>query len=119
MLAALPLGIGVLQTFGILGMLNLPLNPANMIALPLMLGLGVDYGVHIVHDYLEQRGPLPDVGLDGRGRARRLADDDRRLRRADDRQSSRPAKPRPRADDRRDAAACSRRSSCCRPCSPG
>ncbi|MBL9090013.1 MAG: MMPL family transporter [Planctomycetaceae bacterium] len=57
LVAALPLGVGVLQTFGILGILNLPLNPANMIALPLMLGLGVDYGIHIVHDYLEQKGP--------------------------------------------------------------
>ncbi|MGC3966017.1 MAG: MMPL family transporter [Pirellulales bacterium] len=56
LLAALPLSLGVLQTFGILGILGLPLNPANMIALPLMLGLGVDYGIHIVHDYLEQRG---------------------------------------------------------------
>jgi hopanoid biosynthesis associated RND transporter like protein HpnN len=56
MLAALPLGVGVLQTFGILGLLDLPLNPANMIALPLMLGIGVDYGVHIIHDYLEQPG---------------------------------------------------------------
>lgn len=56
LLASLPLGIGVFQTFGILGILGLPLNPANMIALPLMLGLGVDYGIHIVHDYLEQRG---------------------------------------------------------------
>jgi predicted RND superfamily exporter protein len=56
LMAALPLGVGVLQTFGILGLLNLPLNPANMIALPLMLGIGVDYGVHIIHDYLEQKG---------------------------------------------------------------
>lgn len=56
LLAALPLAVGVLQTFGVLGLLDLPLNPANMIALPLMLGLGVDYGVHIVHDYLEQKG---------------------------------------------------------------
>jgi len=57
LLAALPLAVGVFQTFGILGILNLPLNPANMIALPLMLGIGVDYGVHIVHDYLDQKGP--------------------------------------------------------------
>jgi hopanoid biosynthesis associated RND transporter like protein HpnN len=57
MLAALPLSIGVFQTFGILGILNLPLNPANMIALPLMLGIGVDYGVHIVHDFRDQKGP--------------------------------------------------------------
>ena len=43
--------------FGLLGLLNIPLNPANMIALPLILGIGVDYGVHIVHEYREQTGP--------------------------------------------------------------
>lgn len=57
LLAALPLGLGVLQTFGMLGILEIPLNPANMIALPLMLGIGVDYGVHLVHEYREQTGP--------------------------------------------------------------
>ena len=34
----------------------IPLNPANMIALPLILGVGADNGVHIVHDYLARRG---------------------------------------------------------------
>jgi len=57
LLAATPLALGMWQTFGVLGILNLPLNPANMIALPLMLGLGVDYGIHIVHDFREQQGP--------------------------------------------------------------
>ena len=57
LLAALPLGLGVLQTFGLMGILDIPLNPANMIALPLMLGIGVDYGVHLIHEYREQRGP--------------------------------------------------------------
>ncbi len=56
-LAALPLGVGVLQMFGILGMLDIALNPANLIALPLILGIGVDYGVHIVHEFREQQGP--------------------------------------------------------------
>lgn len=56
LLAALPLGVGMLQTFGLLGILNVPLNPANLIALPLILGIGVDYGVHIIHDYREQKG---------------------------------------------------------------
>jgi len=55
-MAALPLGIGILQTFGIMGILNLPLNPANMIALPLILGIGIDYGVHIIHDWRTQHG---------------------------------------------------------------
>jgi hypothetical protein len=57
LLAALPLGIGVTQTFGLLGLLDIPLNPANLIALPLILGIGVDYGVHIIHEFREQRGP--------------------------------------------------------------
>ncbi|HTU25964.1 MAG TPA: MMPL family transporter [Pirellulales bacterium] len=57
LIAALPLGVGLLQTFGLLGFLNVPLNPANLIALPLILGIGVDYGVHIVHEFRECRGP--------------------------------------------------------------
>jgi predicted RND superfamily exporter protein len=32
-----------------------PLNPANMIAFPLILGVGVDNGVHVLHDYLLRR----------------------------------------------------------------
>lgn len=55
-LAALPLAVGVVQMFGLLGLLDIPLNPANLIALPLILGIGVDYGVHIIHDYLDQKG---------------------------------------------------------------
>ncbi len=57
LLAALPLALGMVQMFGILGWLGLALNPANLIALPLILGIGVDYGVHIVHDFREQQGP--------------------------------------------------------------
>jgi hypothetical protein len=56
MLAAFPLSLGMLQTFGLMGLLDIPLNPANLIALPLIVGIGVDYGVHIVHNFLEQRG---------------------------------------------------------------
>jgi uncharacterized protein len=57
LLASLPLGIGLLQTFGLLGLLNIPLNPANLIALPLILGIGIDYGIHIIHEFREQEGP--------------------------------------------------------------
>jgi len=56
LLAMLPLGLGMLQLFGILGILQLPLNPANMIVLPLILGIGIDDGVHVVHDFRRQRG---------------------------------------------------------------
>jgi len=51
LLALVPLGLGMVQMFGVLGYLNIPLNPANMIVLPLILGIGVDNGVHVVHDF--------------------------------------------------------------------
>ncbi|MDR0704544.1 MAG: MMPL family transporter [Planctomycetaceae bacterium] len=51
-LAALfPMFLGFAMTFGLLGWLDLPLNPANMIVLPLILGIGIDDGVHLIHDY--------------------------------------------------------------------
>jgi len=56
-LALLPLGLAMLQLFGLMGVLDIPLNPANMIVLPLILGVGVDIGVHIVHDYLREPPP--------------------------------------------------------------
>lgn len=56
LLALTPLGLGMLQMFGIMGLANIPLNSANMIVLPLILGIGVDNGVHVVHDFRRQRG---------------------------------------------------------------
>jgi predicted RND superfamily exporter protein len=38
-------------------MVGIDLNPANLIGIPLILGIAVDYGVHVVHDYLERPGP--------------------------------------------------------------
>jgi hopanoid biosynthesis associated RND transporter like protein HpnN len=57
LLAVLPLVAGMLQTLGIMGLVGIPLNPANLIGIPLIFGIAVDYGVHIVHDYLERPGP--------------------------------------------------------------
>lgn len=55
-LAFLPLLLGVVQMFGLLGWLGIPLNAANMICLPLIMGIGIDGGVHVVHDFLRQQG---------------------------------------------------------------
>jgi len=49
--ALLPMLLGVAMMFGILGWLDLPLNPANMIVLPLVIGISIDYGIHLVHDF--------------------------------------------------------------------
>ena len=54
LLAILPMGVGMVQTFGLLGLLDIALNPANMIVLPLILGIGVESGVNIVHDFRNQ-----------------------------------------------------------------
>jgi predicted RND superfamily exporter protein len=40
-----------------MGLVGIDLNPANLIGIPLILGIAVDYGVHIVHDSLERPGP--------------------------------------------------------------
>ena len=57
LLAALPLALGMAQTLGLMGLVGIDLNPANLIGIPLVLGIAVDYGVHIVHDSLERPGP--------------------------------------------------------------
>lgn len=54
LLAMLPPLGGALMTFGILALLKTNLNPANMIVMPLLLGIGVDSGVYVVHDYRSQ-----------------------------------------------------------------
>ena len=55
LLAVSPPLAGGAMMFGILAMLNVPLNPANLIVLPLVLGIGVDDGVHVIHDFRSQR----------------------------------------------------------------
>ncbi len=49
-----PLAGGAIM-FGILALTGEPLNPANLIVLPLILGIGVDDGVHVVHDFRMQK----------------------------------------------------------------
>lgn len=49
--AMFPVVLGIVCTFGIMGYFNIPLNAANLIVLPLILGIGIDDGVHIMHDF--------------------------------------------------------------------
>jgi hopanoid biosynthesis associated RND transporter like protein HpnN len=63
-LALTPLAMGIVMALGIMALFGVPLNPANMIALPLVLGVGVDNGVHLLHDYLARKA-------EGRGRLSR------------------------------------------------
>ena len=54
LLVLIPVGMGTLMMFGAMGLMDIPLNPANMIVLPLILGIGIDDGVHVVHDFRNQ-----------------------------------------------------------------
>jgi hypothetical protein len=56
LLAVLPMVVGMVQMFGLMGLFEIPLNAANMIVLPLLLGIGLDTGVHMVHDFRCQTG---------------------------------------------------------------
>jgi len=49
--AIVPPFLGLLLTFACLAVLGIPLNPANLIILPLIIGIGVDNGVHVLHDF--------------------------------------------------------------------
>ena len=57
-LAILPTVLGMVQLFGLMGYLQIPLNPANIIVLPLIIGIGIDDGIHVVHDIRAKRNPI-------------------------------------------------------------
>ena len=56
-LVLIPLLTAALLTGAASVLIGLPLNFANVIALPLLLGIGVDSGIHIIHRF---RTDLPD-----------------------------------------------------------
>jgi hopanoid biosynthesis associated RND transporter like protein HpnN len=55
LLALAPLVMGIVATLGLMTMFGISFNPANMIAVPLILGVGADNGVHVLHDYRSRR----------------------------------------------------------------
>jgi uncharacterized protein len=55
-LALLPKLVATVWMLGALGWLGLPLNPVNATALPVTLGIGLVFGVHVLHDWLKTPG---------------------------------------------------------------
>ncbi len=66
--AMLPVVLGFVGMFGVLGVGGLPLNFANIIVLPLIFGIGVDAGVHMVHRWRLHETGVPRGLSDGTGR---------------------------------------------------
>lgn len=61
-LSLMPAGIGFALTFGVMWLVGQRINAANIIVLPLMFGIGVDTGVHMLHRYRQYPDARP-LGL--------------------------------------------------------
>jgi hopanoid biosynthesis associated RND transporter like protein HpnN len=56
-LTLVPVGVGFLWLGGLMGYYDQPLNPANIMTLPLVIGIGVTNGIHILNRYAEEQTP--------------------------------------------------------------
>lgn len=54
LLSLLMVGISALWTFGLLGYLSVPLTMASMAALPILIGLGIDFSIQFHNRYQEE-----------------------------------------------------------------
>ena len=53
-LALLPVAIGSAWTLGLMGLAGIPFNPANIMTLPLVIGIGVTNGIQILNRVAEE-----------------------------------------------------------------
>jgi uncharacterized protein len=56
-LALLPVLVGSLWTLGLMGLAGVPFNPANIMTLPLVIGIGVTSSIHILNRFAEEQNP--------------------------------------------------------------
>jgi predicted RND superfamily exporter protein len=56
-LALLPVAIGTIWMVGFMGWRHIPFNPANIMTLPLVIGIGVTNGIHILNRFAEEQNP--------------------------------------------------------------
>jgi len=54
-LSLLPVAIGSAWSLGIMGLAGVPFNPANIMTLPLVIGIGVTNGIHILNRVAEEQ----------------------------------------------------------------
>jgi uncharacterized protein len=66
LLALLPTAIGWLWMLGLMAMLGLRFDVANIVALPLVIGVGIAYGVHLMHRVREGESDTDTSGVRGR-----------------------------------------------------
>ena len=69
LLCLVPVAVGFAVTFGVMFVAGMTINPANIIVLPLMFGIGVDAGVHMLHRYRMNPDVRPLGLTSGTGKA--------------------------------------------------
>lgn len=57
LLSLVPVGVGTLWTAALMSVLDVPFNPANIMMLPLVVGIGVTNGIHILNRFAEEQNP--------------------------------------------------------------
>lgn len=57
LLALVPVFLGAVWMGGLMGHYGIPFNPANVMTLPLLVGIGVTNGIHILNRYAEENNP--------------------------------------------------------------
>jgi hypothetical protein len=56
-LALLPVAIGTTWMVGLMGKAGIPFNPADIMTLPLVIGIGVTNGIHVLNRFVEEQDP--------------------------------------------------------------
>jgi hopanoid biosynthesis associated RND transporter like protein HpnN len=56
-LALVPVVVGAIWLGGVMGVCGIPFNPANIMTLPLVIGIGVTNGIHILNRFAEEKTP--------------------------------------------------------------
>jgi len=72
-LALIPLFVGNIWLLGLMGLFGIKYNVVNMISIPLLIGIGIDYGVHYIHRYVQEGKGSNRAVLESTGRAIFLA----------------------------------------------
>jgi predicted RND superfamily exporter protein len=49
------LAVGVVWSYGTMGYLHIALNTLNMTIVPLVIGVGIDYAIHIINEFVEHK----------------------------------------------------------------
>ncbi|MBI1367730.1 MAG: MMPL family transporter [Planctomycetes bacterium] len=68
LLCLLPVSVAFVLTFAMMWLFDVTINPANIIVLPLMFGIGVASGVHIMHRYRQNPRRRPAGLSQGTGK---------------------------------------------------